>query len=1143
MKKNQTTTVKDSAAFEEKGQRITDGLLENDEQIFTSASNVTQKGLQQFYTPEDTADQLADIFNIGKDYTVVVDLTAGDGRLLRPFLKKYKNATCFGIELDKQNIPRRMPERLKIVNADLTKFAPLLSEIDYHPSVYALNPPFNLWWKDKAENKVESQKYVLEFAMRTLQYGGAGYIITSKTFYDRYIEKRYSKNVIAVIYAKNLFAKACVDVAITVFQHGYDRNLPTEIYHYDYSKGPIPKDVIQTIQDRLGYVQYSDYTNGRAMSQFLDCFEEYKMQNGLASAYNIDLRDGKLDVFFTNFRWKHIRDNYDPSVFQNINKIQGKDPNYLAFNTYVKKDVIRLTVDKVLTVSPDAQKAIDQAEQDSILVSTPFKTLPPQQRLGYLQDIEWIKCTKSFTRDKIHFVENEMYSIQVKTSIHKITYKKEVERKVEGVYKTVVRNFSKDIKTLRILISLHNPLTGEDETLDLSEEPRDIQFLIDHFDIPDPQDIASVFPERHAQIAERLKAKEFVRYNLYPFQVYDIARAAMKDSLIIALEQGLGKTRLAQVWAKLKDCKKVLIICPQDLKKQWIEESFKFGIKLQVINSYADVKCAQRSTAGWFITHYEFLSIINTAHEQQMVWKITRYGRESKKETRSMAELRYEWKLLQLKNKAPFDKWLATQRESPTFDEHTFYSAIAAKNFLERNKDCRIEEVKEWTKRFEGYSKMLKNCFDTILLDEGVKIKTKTSLRGLAVRRLKARNKLLLSGSPIKNYFVDLYYLFGWLFGYGTIRFPYDYKDREKFLSDFGTFEKEDQPPKEKARPPKLLPEINNLSLFWKLTAPAIMRRKKEDTGEKLVAKHIHRISVDFSEKQNEQYKWWANVQNFMKWFTITHPKSKINKRDAKFKGQLWKLRFTSTAPTSRKVNSPDTFMNDKPYTNKILMTCQLVRNCLLKDEQVVIFTNLQDNATFLKHVFGSKAQIANGTTVPRKRAEIISAFKHKQFPILIAGIEAMNLGHSLEVANNCIVLDYPWEHSTFRQAIDRIHRLNSTKDVNVYMLYVEGSYDQVMLEIVDLKGHSSDLAIDGRLTNQDQTEINFRQILKKTIELYANLKQNQFVSEDLIQIECEKILKDINTGISRFKPIQMKHRVQSKTQEFQPTLFGSAAA
>ena len=395
------------------------------------------------------------------------------------------------------------------------------------------------------------------------------------------------------------------------------------------------------------------------------------------------------------------------------------------------------------------------------------------------------------------------------------------------------------------------------------------------------------------------------------------------------------------------------------------------------------------------------------------------------------------------------------------------------------------------------YTRM-KHLFDTIIVDEGVKIKSKSSMQSVAVRSLHAKNKLLLSGSPIKGWISDAYFLLHWTLGNGSPRFPYQYKGgTEKFLDDFGVYEyvaEEFRKSLSKGRK-KLLPEIGNLHLLWKLFAPSIIRRTKDETGETLVDKNVHRIKVNFTVNQKNAYDWW--IHNFTDWFKASHHTDMDDDQVAlreMILGLLWKLRLVATTPLSRLLpGHPEPGMEitffpgvqgESNYTEKTLFVLTKAKEVVDRGEQLVIFSSLQDNMRFLKEMFDRfriKAEVANANTTPKERALLISDFKRAKFSVLVAGTQAVNLGHSLENANNVIMTDYEWDHSTTRQAIDRVHRFTSKKDVNVYLLYTDGGIDQKQLfEIIDRKGQSSDLALDGKLLDQDEVQVDYFKIARE---------------------------------------------------------------
>ena len=433
-----------------------------------------------------------------------------------------------------------------------------------------------------------------------------------------------------------------------------------------------------------------------------------------------------------------------------------------------------------------------------------------------------------------------------------------------------------------------------------------------------------------------------------------------------------------------------------------------------------------------------------------------------------------------------------------------------------------------WTLRKKPLYTYLKKMFDTVIVDEGVKIKSKYSLQGMSVRALHAGNRLLLSGSPIKGWITDAYFLLHWTLGNASPRFPYHYLGgTEKFLSDFGVFEyvAEEFRKTLSSGKKKLLPEIGNLHLLWKLFAPSIIRRTKEECGEVLVEKNIHRIKVNFTVEQKKVYDWW--IDNFTDWYKSSHV-TEMEDSGIEMKkmilGLLWKLRFSATAPASRLLpgeaapGMEQTFypgaVAKTNVTEKALFVISKVKEHVEKGEQVVIFSSLQDNMHFLWTLlnrYGFKAEIANAETGPKKRGLLIHDFKQKRFMVLIAGTQAVNLGHSLDCASAVIMTDYEWDHSTTRQAIDRVHRLTSKKDVNVYMLYTEGGVDRKQLyEIIDRKGQSSDLALDGKLLENKDVNVDFFKIARELIKEHKHGVEGLLNEADIERKITELIYKNV---------------------------------
>jgi hypothetical protein len=93
--------------------------------------------------------------------------------------------------------------------------------------------------------------------------------------------------------------------------------------------------------------------------------------------------------------------------------------------------------------------------------------------------------------------------------------------------------------------------------------------------------------------------------------------------------------------------------------------------------------------------------------------------------------------------------------------------------------------------------------------------------------------------------------------------------------------------------------------------------------------------------------------------------------------------------------------------------------------------------------------------------------------------MRAMAEGHSFNLCNNAILYSYEWALDQMLQSMDRVHRLNSRKAVNIYPIVCKGSIDRKLESMLDEKDDSSELVLDGQLMNEAIEEVNLFQLLK----------------------------------------------------------------
>ena len=379
-------------------------------------------------------------------------------------------------------------------------------------------------------------------------------------------------------------------------------------------------------------------------------------------------------------------------------------------------------------------------------------------------------------------------------------------------------------------------------------------------------------------------------------------------------------------------------------------------------------------------------------------------------------------------------------------------------------------------------------CCDTfacVVADEGVKLKGEDTLVGKGVRQMNPKYRLILTATPIKNRLPDVFRLAWWAVGAhhsANPRFPFGNDDAETFAEEFLVTERNlsaEQRSESGKRFVKKTPQVCNIHRLWKLFAPIILRRRKTDCGEELVKMNRHVVRVPMGKAQAEVYKYHLDAKYLDK-----------NMRPA-LGAQLQALRVAAANPTSQLLERPagdmtkGTPRSNLSYIPKLASSLSLIQPILDRKEQVIVFSAFHDSLDALSARLsesGVKHVVLDGRTSPAKRGVAAAQFKKGVaggVPVMLAGVECMSEGHSFHLCSNVIRLAYSWAFDKFLQAINRIWRLNSVRDVNVYAVIADGSIDRKLEANIQEKGDAAELVLDGHLLGEDPSEVNLAELLQ----------------------------------------------------------------
>ena len=174
-------------------------------------------------------------------------------------------------------------------------------------------------------------------------------------------------------------------------------------------------------------------------------------------------------------------------------------------------------------------------------------------------------------------------------------------------------------------------------------------------------------------------------------------------------------------------------------------------------------------------------------------------------------------------------------------------------------------------------------------------------------------------------------------------------------------------------------------------------------------------------------------------------------------------------------------FRSSQSFIPKLATALRLIDQILRRSEQVIAFLPFNSSLDALAERLSAASVrhlILDGRVRPRDRGRLATQFKSGDIPIMLAGVDSMAEMHSFSSCSNCILLAYSWAWDKFEQAINRIHRINSPKPVNIYSIICDGTIDRRLEELLHEKGDSAELVIDGQLRQESQTEINLVDLL-----------------------------------------------------------------
>ena len=315
--------------------------------------------------------------------------------------------------------------------------------------------------------------------------------------------------------------------------------------------------------------------------------------------------------------------------------------------------------------------------------------------------------------------------------------------------------------------------------------------------------------------------------------------------------------------------------------------------------------------------------------------------------------------------------------------------------------------------------------FHLLVLDEAQSVKNAAGRAARAVRRLQARHRLCLTGTPLENHLGELWAQFDFLM--------------PGFLGDVRSFQRHWR------KPIEVNGETLRAQALARRVRPFILRRRKEDVATELppVTEVIRRVPL-LGQQRTLYESVRVSADHLVRRVLVQRG---LARSQISVLGALLKLRQVCCDPYLVKgLNTPVTMERAK-----LALLCDMLPALVASGHRVLVFSQFTEMLGLIGPALqrlGVPHLALTGQTPPAQRGDVVARFQALEVPVLLASLKAGGLGLNLTAADTVIHVDPWWNPAAEQQATARAHRIGQTQPVFVYKLVIEGSIEERMLEL-----------------------------------------------------------------------------------------------
>ena len=327
--------------------------------------------------------------------------------------------------------------------------------------------------------------------------------------------------------------------------------------------------------------------------------------------------------------------------------------------------------------------------------------------------------------------------------------------------------------------------------------------------------------------------------------------------------------------------------------------------------------------------------------------------------------------------------------------------------------------------------------FDVCIIDEAQAIKNYQAGMTREIKKIKARTKIALTGTPLENSIMELWSIFdfimpGYLNSVGRFREMYNIRDVDQ-------------------------DSLDALSRLNYQIKPFILRRKKSDVIFDLPDKIENNIYLDLPDKQKKLYM--SVLKETEREYQEILATEGITKARFKILQLLMRLRQICVDPNI-------VYENYTGESIKMERLLETVQNYVSDGHKILIFSSFKMVIDRVKNLFDKNnisSYMISGEVKSKTRMELVDKFNSDSTNCFLITLKSGGTGLNLTGADVVIHLDIWWNPQVENQATDRAHRIGQTNKVSVVKFVTRGTIEEKIIELQNKKKILSENLIEGK--------------------------------------------------------------------------------